>query len=107
MINLNMNLDYKTIVQYGLIAFLGGVCRVLYKEKYKDSWKEVAFRIVTGGLISSFTGIVVFFLLASYMPEKPMVIAALVGASGWAGPAVLDTIARVLKASIIEIINYK
>lgn len=101
-----MIFDYKSIVQYGLIAFLGGVCRVLAKEKFQGKkLSEIIFRIITGGIISCFTGIVVFFLLASYIPDKPMLVAGLVGIAGWSSPAIMDTLGRSLKVFLKEIIK--
>ncbi len=77
----------RILLWFFLIAFFGGGTRAILHRKPTTRWIDV----LAQALASGFTGFVVGTSLIHWWGEQQMdFILALVGLSGWIGPALMD-----------------
>jgi len=76
-----------------VIAFVGGLVRTL-----KSDGKKTYVTFVSEGLVSGFSGIVIYFLLADYVSGNLLI--GIVSWSGYAGVHVLDMVGDFFKTKL-------
>jgi len=88
---------FEMISLHGAIAFFGGAAAYLSTVEHPKF-----IRVITAGIIGSFTG-VVFGLLASTCTESQYIMTAVAGIGGWFGREGMEWLFALLK----RIVNKK
>ena len=92
----NIGFNFAQVLVYGVIALLSGVMKGLHKVQ------DIGFKFtvfVANAAVSSFVGIIFFFILAGL--ELPTYFcAALTGIAGWMGGNFMDFLGLWLKKSV-------
>ena len=91
-----MGLNIMQVLIHGVIALLSGIMKELHKIQNKGFRFDV---FVANASVSSFVGIIFFFILA-WLELPVYLCAALTGIAGWMGGNFMDFLGLVLKRSV-------
>ena len=91
------------IVIHAILAFLGGCTREI---SIMDQKGFKVYSFISGAFVSTFGGVVIFFLCMNY-EVQPWLTAALTSLAGYIGIPILDTLTIIVKTKLETVIDIK
>lgn len=94
------SISWATYLTVVFLAAWGGIVRVIRKSKFVGkTWKQVVMILVMEMVISSFAGVITFFICQSNNVQ-PFYTAVLTSLAGYMGGGALDVLEAIYRARI-------
>ena len=97
-------IDFVEITIHGLMAFIGGVVKIITESQ--DKVKQSFATFFAGGVVGIFAGMVTYFICKHFEVSEYLTI-TFTGLAGYMGSPFLDLFSMVAKRTILGLFGYK